>query len=100
MEARTSKVPVHQLTPDELEAESQPHVEDRLNSAEQTISLLMILTRAVSQSDDLAFYPDQSRPGWAFASELAADVLADVQAIQHALPGPVQFTKAPRKERA
>lgn len=85
-----------QLTAEEI-ASAQPDVEARLLDVERRLSLLMILTRAVSQSEDLCFSPNQDRPGWSFASDLAAEAQADLWAVRDALPNAAALTPAPRR---
>lgn len=85
------------FTAAELAKVRQPDVEDRLNTVEQTLSMLTLLTRAVSQTDDLALTADMAQPGWSMVSDLCAEALADLWATRAALPADATFTKAPRK---
>ena len=87
---------LHQITTEELEA-GRPNVEERLTNAEQTLSLFTIPTRALGQAEDLALFRDRAKPGWAFASDLLADALADVHATKVALPGKAVLVKAPHR---
>jgi hypothetical protein len=90
------RTPVTPFTPAELADVRERTVEGRLYTIKGTLSLLEMLTTAISQSEDLCLSRDVTQTAWLTVSTLCGEAIAAVVATQEALPSEALFLKAPR----